>query len=38
MADNEKSERKEEKEQQQGVELLTWYKKIEMIGMDIEPG
>src|SRR5215212_12149166 len=36
MADNEKSERKEEKEQQQDVELLTWYKKIEMIGMDIK--
>ena len=28
MADNEKSERKEEKEQHQDVELLTWYKKI----------
>jgi hypothetical protein len=38
MADNEKSERKEkEKEQQQqDVELLTWRKKIEMIGIDIK--
>jgi hypothetical protein len=37
MADNEKSGRKEEKEQQQqDVELLTWYKKIEMIGIDIK--
>jgi hypothetical protein len=34
MADNEKSERQEEKEQKQDVELLTWYKKIEMIGLD----
>jgi sialic acid synthase SpsE len=37
MADNEKSERKTEKEQQQqGVELVTWYRKIEMIGIDIK--
>jgi sialic acid synthase SpsE len=36
MADNEKSERKTEKEQQQqDVELVTWYRKIEMIGIDI---
>ena len=35
MADNEKSERKEEKEEQhQDIELVTWYKKIEMIGID----
>ena len=35
MADNEKSERKEEKETlQQDVELATWYKKIEMIGIE----
>ena len=38
MADNEKSERKEkEKDQHQDVEeLSTWYKKIEMIGIDIK--
>jgi hypothetical protein len=37
MADNEKSERKTEKEQQQqDVELGTWYRKIEMIGIDIK--
>jgi sialic acid synthase SpsE len=37
MADNEKSERKSEKEQQQqDVELVTWYRKIEMIGIDIK--
>src|ERR687883_1459673 len=37
MADNKKSERKEEKEQHQDVqELLTWRKKIEMIGIDIK--
>src|SRR5918911_4945953 len=36
MAENEKSGRKEEKEQQQDVELLTWYKKIEIIGIDIK--
>ena len=37
MADNEKSERKEEKETpQQDVELATWYKKIEMIGIEIK--
>jgi hypothetical protein len=37
MADNEKSERKEEKEQQQkDLELATWRKKIEMIGIDIK--
>ena len=36
MADNEKSERKEEKEQQQDLELVSWYKKIEMIGIDIK--
>jgi hypothetical protein len=35
MADNEK-EGKEEKERQQDVELITWYKKIEMIGIDIK--
>jgi hypothetical protein len=37
MADNEKSERKEEKEQQQqDVELVTWRRKIEMIGINIK--
>lgn len=37
MADNEKSERKEEKEHQQDIEeLATWYKKIEIIGIDIK--
>jgi hypothetical protein len=38
MTDNEKSERKTEKEQQQhqDVELVTWYRKIEMIGIDIK--
>jgi len=37
MADNEKSERKEEKEQQQkDLELATWRKKIEIIGIDIK--
>ena len=38
MADNEKSERKGEKGQQhQDVqELATWYKKIEIIGIDIK--
>ena len=37
MADNEKSEGKEEKEeQQQDIELIAWYKKIEMIGIDIK--
>jgi hypothetical protein len=37
MADNEKSEGKEEKEQQQDVqELATWHKKIEIIGIDIK--
>jgi kynurenine formamidase len=38
-ADNEKSERKEEKQQQQHQdvqELATWYKKIEIIGIDIK--
>ena len=37
MTDNEKSERKEEKEQQQqDIELVTWRRKIEMIGIDIK--
>ena|ERR687886_527079 len=36
MADNEKSERKEKEQQQQDVELATWYTKIEMIGIDIK--
>jgi hypothetical protein len=37
MADNEKPERKEEKEHQQDIEeLATWYKKIEIIGIDIK--
>jgi hypothetical protein len=37
MANNEKSERKEEKEHRQGIEeLATWRKKIEMIGIDIK--
>ena len=35
MTDNEKSEQKE-KEQHQDVELLSWYKKIEIIGIDIK--
>ncbi len=34
ITDNEKSERKEE--QHQDLELVTWYKKIEMIGIDIK--
>ena len=34
ITDNEKSEGKEE--QQQGIELVTWYKKIEMIGINIK--
>jgi hypothetical protein len=38
MADhNEKSERKEDKEQQhKDVELVTWRKEIEMIGIDMK--
>jgi len=36
MADYENSERKQEKEQQQDVELATWRKKIEIIGIDIK--
>jgi hypothetical protein len=36
MAGNERSERKEEKEQHQDMELVTWRKKIEMIGIDIK--
>jgi sialic acid synthase SpsE len=36
MADNEKPEGKEKEEQQQDVELVTWRKKIEMIGIDIK--
>ena len=37
MADNEKSKRKEEKEEQhQDMELVTWRKKIEMIGIDMK--
>ena len=37
MADNEKSERNEEKEQQQqDADLVIWRKKIEMIGIDIK--
>jgi hypothetical protein len=37
MADNENSERKEEKEQRQDVqELVSWYRKVEMIGIDIK--
>ena len=35
-ADNEKSEGKEKDEQHQDIELVTWYKKIEMIGIDIK--
>jgi hypothetical protein len=31
MADNEKTEKKEE--EPQDVELITWYKKIEIIGI-----
>ncbi|HJT46555.1 MAG TPA: hypothetical protein VJ729_00115 [Nitrososphaeraceae archaeon] len=34
MADNEKSDRKEE--QQVDVELATWYRKIEIIGINIK--
>ena len=34
MADNEKSERKEK--EQQGMELVSWRKKIEIIGIDIK--
>jgi hypothetical protein len=34
MADNEKSEQKEK--EQQDVELATWRKKIEIIGIDIK--
>jgi sialic acid synthase SpsE len=33
MADNEKSE---DKQQQKDVELYTWHKKIEIIGIDIK--
>src|SRR6188472_3758468 len=37
MADNEKSERNEEKEQQQqDADLVIWRKKKEMIGIDIK--
>ena len=37
MADNEKSEQNEEKEQQQqDADLVIWRKKIEMIGIDIK--
>jgi hypothetical protein len=36
VADNEKSERKEEKEPHQDMDLLTWRKKIEIIGIDIK--
>ena len=34
--DKTKSEQTREKEPQQDVELLTWYKKIEMIGINIK--
>jgi hypothetical protein len=34
MADNEKTEKKEK--EPQDVELATWYKKIEIIGIDIK--
>src|SRR5215212_1127399 len=36
MADNEKSERKEEKEHHQDVDVATWRKKIEIIGINIK--
>jgi E3 ubiquitin-protein ligase DOA10 len=37
MADNEKSERKEKEQQQhQDMELVSWRKKIEIIGIDIK--
>ena len=37
MADNEKSERKEKEQQQhQDMELASWRKKIEIIGIDIK--
>lgn len=36
MADNEKSERKEKEQQHKDVELATWCKKIEIIGIDIK--
>jgi len=35
MADNERSERKE-KEQHQDMELVSWRKKIEIIGIDLK--
>jgi hypothetical protein len=34
--DERKSEQTREKEPQQDVQLLTWYKKIEMIGINIK--
>jgi hypothetical protein len=33
---NEKSERKEKEEQHQDMELVSWRKKIEIIGIDIK--
>ena len=36
MADNEKSERKEKEQQHQDIELASWRKKIEVIGIDIK--
>jgi hypothetical protein len=35
-SDNEKLEGKEEEEQHRDIELVTWYKKIEIIGIDIK--
>jgi hypothetical protein len=34
--DERKSEQRREKEQHQDVELITWYKRMEMIGIDIK--
>jgi len=34
--DERKPEQRREKEQHQNVELITWYKKIEIIGIDIK--
>jgi hypothetical protein len=36
MADNKKSERKEKEQQHQDMELVSWCKKIEIVGIDIK--
>ena len=36
MDDNEKSERKEKEQQHQDMELASWLKKIEIIGIDLK--